>query len=384
MKKISFQPFLSVAVLIFVINGKTLAQSQGPNTPTTFSTSALSGSVSTYANQSNAQYSDDVRASSANNLASSGNYTDYMVTSGFGFSIPFTATITGVTVNVERSDDNVKAKDNRISIVKGGSVGWQDKSNVLGWPASDGVVTYGSATDLWGETWTATDINASNFGFAFSAKRQGSGPQACYAVVDQVTITVHYISVLPIQLTSFNATVQNESEVKVHWETASELNNDYFLVERSLDGSNFTELARIEGAGTSTIGHAYNVMDDGAINGEINYYRVKQYDIDGQCTASPIVSVAVNREVALEVLIYPNPITTSFKIELKEGVQSLSDKNIRIYNMASRNVTSLFRFAADDAGNLDVMITGEMEPGVYFLQMDSGAELLVSRKFVIY
>jgi hypothetical protein len=69
------------------------------------------------------------------------------------------------------SDENYgfSASDNAVRIVKGGVIGSTDKSGISNWNSTDTVVYYGGPSDLWGESWSASDINSSNFGFAISA-----------------------------------------------------------------------------------------------------------------------------------------------------------------------------------------------------------------------
>ena len=115
--------------------------------------------------------------------------THYLKATNFGFTIPGGSVIDGIVVEVERKENSSSVcKDSRIRIVKGGSVGSTDKSSVTEWPTTDTYKTYGGAADLWGETWSSTDINDSTFGFALSALGVGFGT----AQVDHIRITVYY------------------------------------------------------------------------------------------------------------------------------------------------------------------------------------------------
>lgn len=120
--------------------------------------------------------------------------TEYLHVSNFGFSIPSGATIDGIVVEVERDADyslgSNYVSDDRVRIVKGGSIGSTDKSSGALWPSADAYATYGSSSDLWGESWTDSDINSSTFGFVIAAKMFGGVPFAAY--VDHIRITVYY------------------------------------------------------------------------------------------------------------------------------------------------------------------------------------------------
>ena len=96
-------------------------------------------------------------------------------------------------------------------------------------------------------------------------------------------------SPLPVELTEFNATLHG-GVVNITWATASEINNDYFLVQHSTDASRFEDLGMVPGAGTSTQSQTYEWLHEYPSVG-VNYYRLKQVDFDGQYEYSPIRAV---------------------------------------------------------------------------------------------
>lgn len=125
--------------------------------------------------------------------------------------------------------------------------------------------------------------------------------------------------ILPIELVYFNAH-EFGSGVRFEWETASELNNDFFTIEFSIDAVEFTELTTIDGAGTSTEPHSYRYTDFSSHEGTI-YYRLKQTDYDGNFSYSGMVSVVFAEQHAAEAednfinfVIYPNPATDHITI----------------------------------------------------------------------
>lgn len=116
------------------------------------------------------------------------------------------------------------------------------------------------------------------------------------------------ITPLPITLVAFNAEMQDRA-VEVFWETASQINNDYFLIERSQNGVDWDLLDKVDGAGNSTELLSYRTYDYNPYKG-IGYYRLKQVDYDGKSSYSEIRSV-YNTE---ELMILPNPSTGIFGI----------------------------------------------------------------------
>lgn len=109
-----------------------------------------------------------------------------------GFTIPVTAVITGIRVDIRRTTSRTNTNDANVQLLKGGVKTGTNKANFNGWPQALTTVTYGANGDLWGTTWTPAQINAANFGFSFAALRSG-GTTAPNIDVDGVEITVYYI-----------------------------------------------------------------------------------------------------------------------------------------------------------------------------------------------
>jgi len=98
-------------------------------------------------------------------------------------------------------------------------------------------------------------------------------------------------SILPIELTSFNAK-RDGDYVNLTWITVSERNNDFFTVEQSVNGFDFEVVGYLNGAGNSSTPQAYKLIDSSPVLDVVSYYRLKQTDYDGIFTYSNIVSVA--------------------------------------------------------------------------------------------
>lgn len=114
--------------------------------------------------------------------------THYLKATNFGFSIPSGDTIDGILVEVKnRAQTASRISDVTVSIVKGGSVVGDNKAFGTTWPTALTWRSYGGAADLWGTTWTDSDINASNFGVVISCTNS-SGTVG--ARVDAIRITI--------------------------------------------------------------------------------------------------------------------------------------------------------------------------------------------------
>lgn len=137
---------------------------------------------------------------------------------------------------------------------------------------------------------------------------------------------------LPIVLTRFEAKVEKE-QIKLHWATATELNNQFFVVEKSVDGKNFSELAKIDGAGNSNTTREYTLWDKNPWLGD-NYYRLKQIDMGGVFTYSPIRYVNFKpKNKPFESVLFPNPVKRGTMLQFKTEYFSQKKLTIKAQNI---------------------------------------------------
>lgn len=339
----------------------------------TYANLPIAGSTSYWTNDTLANSSDDLYAIPVANLPNSGNYTDYLKITNFQFSIPSGSIISGIIVNVERSDANGKSKDSKVRIIKGGTIGITDKTLNPAWSGTDAVQNYGWNNDKWGETWLASDINSAGFGFAFAAQRTGGGATPTLAKIDQVTITIFYTVPLPIELTLFNAKPVAET-VQLSWVTASEINNDFFTIEKSNDGINFFELKKIQGAGNSNVSNSYHVIDDNLFF-QTSYYRLKQTDYDGTSSTFETISISMKEKQnsSSAILVYPNAFKESFtaQFEMNENktiqiqIINMNGELVFIQNFHTIIGTNFYQFNANQT----------LRKGSYILRINNETEL---------
>lgn len=109
---------------------------------------------------------------------------------------------------------------------------------------------------------------------------------------------------LPISLLSFDATA-NQNQVNLSWATASEKNNDFFTIERTVDGIDFEEVGKVAGQGNSSLKNEYTFSDTRPKNG-ISYYRLKQTDYNGESEYFEVKSVNIQKGDFVSN-VYPNP-----------------------------------------------------------------------------
>jgi len=165
---------------------------------------------------------------------------------------------------------------------------------------------------------------------------------------------------LPVSLLSFEAKCE-VNRIDLEWVTASEKNNDYFTIEKSMDAVNWQKLVTIPGNGNSNTIIHYSAQDNAPYNGE-SYYRMKQTDFDGKSVTFNPISVLCNpEELNPQINYYPNP----FKSELIVEIQNMNtDKAILVIcDMIGRQV---FYKAIDNNDSFEDKFT------LNFLQFPSG------------
>jgi hypothetical protein len=162
---------------------------------------------------------------------------------------------------------------------------------------------------------------------------------------------------LPIELLSFDAQFENKA-THLTWQTASERNNDYFSVERSANGIDWSVIETVEGAGSSTELLSYETFDLEPLRG-ISYYRLKQTDFDGKSTYSEIRTIANTNEL----MVLPNPGTGLFYVS---GLSERSENTIVVRDITGKEVLVLFGQEKMQALDLTAH-----PGGIYFVTVNS-------------
>lgn len=124
---------------------------------------------------------------------------------------------------------------------------------------------------------------------------------------------------LPVNLISFDSEVTNNQSVRLTWTTASETNNQYFDIQRSTNGKDFTMIGRVNGKGNSQETIAYEYTDKQPKNG-VNYYRLKQVDFNGKSEYSKIIA---SKEISGLKKVYPNPVKDVLQINDSQVVKEI-------------------------------------------------------------
>jgi hypothetical protein len=179
---------------------------------------------------------------------------------------------------------------------------------------------------------------------------------------------------LPIELVSFNCDLANSDNVGLTWVTATETNTDYFSVERSVDGINFTEVGKQTGAGTSLSTLSYTFNDKNALKGN-SYYRLKMFDKSGKFKYSEICSVT-NNGTRGNVLFYPNPVMNILTIDFTSSESNSKEFSITDVSGKLVNVSSTL------SGKQVIVDCSALAEGIYFFKLIADGKEIVN-KFTI-
>lgn len=341
----------------------------GPNSPSSVSNGTGIGSIA-WIDLTNAQTSNNLYATATALVI--GDKTNYLRFTNFGFSIPTTATICGISIEIEKKATGlalVNVTDESVRIIKGGTIVGSDYADTgTDWASSDFTSSYGGSSDLWGTTWTPSDINASDFGVALSAELASLSVLPT-AQADHAQMTVYYDNSLPIKLLNFEAERTSDDLVKLIWETESETDNDFFTIERSTDGEKWEERGRLAGAGTSNERLSYSLTDKNRLN-TTSYYRLKQTDFNGDFEYSKMVSVHPLGLNSSTVSIFPVPSSGIFTIKASEEILQLD-----VYNLWGENMFSKEDVGADHL-NIDL---SHKRKDVYFVKVRTSHNVITKR-----
>lgn len=174
---------------------------------------------------------------------------------------------------------------------------------------------------------------------------------------------------VPVELTSFSASVNNNGNVVLNWSTATETNNHMFEVERkAVDGEYFT-IGFVEGAGTTTEPQNYSYTDKTVETGKY-FYRLKQLDFDGRYEYSDEVEVNVTGPLTFNLgQNYPNPFNPSTKI--KYSIPEAGNIRLSVYNTVGEEI-AILADGYSEAGFFEITFDASNLPsGVYLYKLQS-------------
>lgn len=201
-----------------------------------------------------------------------------------------------------------------------------------------------------------------------------------WAVGDYGTIIFTDRWFLPVELTSFIATL-NRTKVNINWQTATELNNQGFEIQRKFDNSDWFTIGFRTGKGTTTEPTSYFYEDDiSELNSDKLYYRLKQIDFNGTFSYSAEVEVITQPLDFALYQNYPNPFnpTTTIKYEIPQS----SNVKIEVFDILGRVVKVLFN-EQKDAGRYEIKFdASSLASGIYYYRIKAN-DFIQTKKMML-
>lgn len=184
---------------------------------------------------------------------------------------------------------------------------------------------------------------------------------------------------LPVELVYFSARPEG-SAVKCEWQTASEVNNDFFTIERSQNGKTFTSAGTQGGAGNSNTTLNYSFSDETPLKG-ISYYRLKQTDFDGKFSYSKIKAVTfstLKTDAAISIsAVAPNPFSENFSVTY--SVQQDTEVEISLTNASGQLIYNEKQNASSGTNRFDYAEGLNLPEGIYFVRISFGKDTVVKK-----
>lgn len=186
-----------------------------------------------------------------------------------------------------------------------------------------------------------------------------------YMLFDHFTIC--QITPMPVELLLFEAdwADKNKTNARIFWQTASEINNDYFFLERSVDGINWSEIAQIDGAGNSNsvLNYDYYDKDIDQLPSTIFYYRLKQIDFDGKVSLSDIDVITRNEITVMN--FWPNPVTEDLNLSIYSPDEQ--KVKIEIINILGQSVFTRYPVLSEGYQQIKLPLEN-LNAGTYFIK----------------
>ncbi|MCC6722487.1 MAG: T9SS type A sorting domain-containing protein [Bacteroidia bacterium] len=181
--------------------------------------------------------------------------------------------------------------------------------------------------------------------------------------------------VLPVTLLYFKANKTNSKSVSMKWATTAEINNDFFSIERSTNGKDWTVISTIKGAGNSSQIINYSYTDNNPLNGT-SYYRLKQTDYNGEYEYFQSRAVIMDARGKLNLDIFPNPAKENTTIKLT--TLSESKAVVKLINTNGQIVIN----ETELSGNSIQIETTTLPKGLYIVEIKQD-ENIIRKKLII-
>ncbi len=236
-------------------------------------------------------------------------------------------------------------------------------------PTYTGTYFY-DGNDAWEGTMVQVEANLRLFTRADNAAASWSDVSASLnAVENSLTATAQNTEfiigltgggVLPIELIDFQATLEGD-QVNLNWSTASERMNELFVVEKSTDLNQWTEVLRQPGALNSSVQIDYHGVDPSPYLGW-SYYRLKQIDLDGSSSYSEVR--VIHYDISGSIRFYPNPVHDRLYLQ----AEAAWDAPLQLLNALGQDVSNRIT-SMPSRDNVMILDMSSLTAGVYYLRV---------------
>jgi hypothetical protein len=188
------------------------------------------------------------------------------------------------------------------------------------------------------------------------------------------------VGALPVKLIYFAAEKHDESKSMLTWATASELDNDHFEIERSTDAQSWHKIGEVKGHGTTSTQENYSYIDMKPTSG-INYYRLRQVDVDGKFEYTNITEVQFDNASSASIImaVYPNPLAQSAAINI-----ALSNSSDNINNISVTNTVGQVVLNQTVSDMQSTSLSGlNLPEGVYFITAHTTNNKTLTARLVV-
>lgn len=183
------------------------------------------------------------------------------------------------------------------------------------------------------------------------------------------------LDLLPIEIVFFNAIPQGEG-IELQWQTASEINNSTFTIEKSRDSRTFVSLVEIPAKGELNNITGYEYLDRYPFYG-LNYYRLKQIDLGGKVSYSEVIAIN-NPHTPKKISIFPNPSSDHLIINLNnESPPNQVDLDVYCFDGTQY---AKYSFNGNEQVKVD---TRQWPSGIYIIRIQLDEEVSTIKKIVV-
>jgi hypothetical protein len=320
-------------------------------------------------------------------IQSGGNGTSYVV-----FSVKFVAantsnpvTLSSVTPTNLDLDGNDNLKEFCEFNLNGGSATYMSNTPEINVTGNNGKFL---AKNIAGNEYNGIDTtasavmfyvkrsNVSEFSFRLGAIVSNNSHAARQYSVYMKEFSIANAVVLPLTLVDFNAVVKNE-KVQLNWATTNHKDFSHFILQRSTDGRNFTDVMTLmSDEGDNNAMRLYNYKDDvKAVTAKVVYYRLQLVDITSNFEYSPVRLVKLTTDNSIAIQTFPNPVTNEVRVMIPASWQAKS-VTYEIYNASGKLMN---RIQNQNAGQVQQMNVQSYNNGMYVVKVSNGTETLTKQ-----